>query len=493
MSTHYLLAIDQGTSSTRAIIFDASARQVSMAQRELKQYYPQNGWVEHDPMEIWQATLATCQEALARAKLTAKQIHCAGITNQRETTVMWHTKTGRPLYRAIVWQDRRTAEHCKLLRQEHFDKDITQKTGLLLDPYFSATKMQWLLDTVPEARTLAKKNELAIGTIDSFLLWCLTNGTEHKTDVTNAARTLLFNIDALQWDPELLKCFNIPPQILPTVHPNNAHFGSISATHLGATIPITAMIGDQQSATVGQACFEAGMLKSTYGTGCFLLLNTGKERVHSRHQLLSTIAYQIDNTTHYALEGTIFNAGTAVQWLRDNLQLIGHANETENIARSLNDNGGVYMIPAFTGLGAPHWEPQARGAIIGLTRDSDGDHLIRAALESVCYQTNDLVQCMKQDAGRTLKTIRVDGGMVANTWLLQFLSDMTECCVERPQHTETTALGAALLAGLGAGLYTDLNDIARHWNADATFHPTMAPSLKQSLYTGWQTAVKRVL
>lgn len=489
----YILAIDQGTTSTRAIIFSKEGTPVAQHQLELKQHFPQDGWVEHDPEEIWQCTVTCCREAMAKAKLTAQQIAAIGISNQRETTVLWNKQTGKPIYKAIVWQDRRTTKLCQTLNQNaSIAKLITDKTGLLLDPYFSGSKIAWILENVPEARELAEKNQLAFGTIDSFLLWHLTQGKSHATDATNASRTLLFNIHTQQWDEELLKIFNVPANILPEVLDNAANFGVATKDLFGAEIPITGMAGDQQAATVGQACFEAGMIKSTYGTGCFVVLNTGKQIVQSTNRLLSTMAYRINGEPTYALEGSIFVAGATVQWLRDALKLIQNASETQQIALNVKDNGGVYLVPAFTGLGAPYWDPQARGALLGLTRDSGVAHIVRAALEAVCYQTRDLMRAMDGDIHATLTTLRVDGGMVANDWLLQFLADMLNLTVERPRCIETSALGAAYLAGLGAGVYTSLEEIAQLWQLNQRFEPKMNEAQRLKLYEGWQQAVSRI-
>lgn len=491
--TNYILAIDQGTSSTRAFIFYQDGQIISKAQQEFKQYFPKDGWVEHDAEEIWQSTLSVCHEAISKAKLDAGEIKACGITNQRETTVLWNRQTGEVLHRAIVWQDRRTADFCQNLRDDNAEKLIQKRTGLLCDPYFSASKIKWLLDNVPKARKLAEKNELAFGTIDSFLLWRLSNGKVHATDVTNASRSLLFNIHKQEWDDDLLTMFGIPKQILPEVRDCNAYYSEIDAEHFGANIPITGIAGDQQAATIGQACFKEGMMKATYGTGCFLLLNTADKVVHSKHRLLSTIAYRINGKTNYGLEGSIFNAGTAVKWLRDNLHVIESAAQTEQLAKSIADNGGVYFVPAFTGLGAPYWDATARGAFFGLTRDTGVAHLARAALEAVCYQTNDVMQAMAADSGETIKQLRVDGGMVVNNWLTQFLADICDVEVQRPAVNETTIFGVAMLAGLGAGLFDDIDEVAKHWQCEATFKPDMEHKLCEQYYQAWQHAVARVM
>lgn len=489
----YLLAVDQGTTSTRAIVFNADGKSCASHQQEFKQYYPHDGWVEHSPEEIWQTTLACMREAIAKANLRPDEIHAMGISNQRETAIIWDRNTGVPIFPAIVWQDRRSAAYCQLLhKQERVTEQIIQKTGLVVDPYFSATKIVWLLDHVPEARKKAECGELAFGTVDTFLLWRLTGGYSHKTDATNASRTLLFNIHTQQWDDELLSLFGIPKSLLPEVCDNAALFGVTQTDLLGAAIPITGMAGDQQAATVGQACFRKGMIKSTYGTGCFLLLNTGDKVVRSANCLLSTVAYRIQGKVTYGLEGSIFIAGAAVQWLRDALHLIHNAKETESIAKSIADTGGVYLVPAFTGLGAPYWDPLARGALIGLTRDSGIQHIVRAALEAVCYQTKDLMLAMQQDYSSDLAILRVDGGMVANDWLLQFLADMLDLEVQRPQCIETSALGAAMLAALGVGIYHSLEDIAKHWQLDQCFKPSMSSAKREQLYQGWLTAVRKV-
>jgi len=484
-----LLAIDQGTTSSRAIVFDADGRRLGLAQRELPQSYPKSGWVEHDAARIWDDTVVCVREALADAKLQAKDIAALGITNQRETTVIWDRKTGAPIHPAIVWQDRRTSAFC----QQHQDRNdwIGEKTGLIIDPYFSATKIAWLLEHVEGARARAERGELAFGTIDSWLLWKLTNGRVHATDATNASRTALFNIITQDWDEELLQFFGVPRALLPEVRDSAADYGETETELFGGAIRIGGIAGDQQAATIGQACFEPGMSKSTYGTGCFLVLNTGREFKRSRNRLLSTVAYRLNGETTYALEGSIFVAGAAVQWLRDAIHLIRAAGDTEHLARSIPDTNGVYLVPAFTGLGAPYWDPEARGAIFGLTRDSGIAHIVRAALESVGYQTRDLLQAMASDALAPTE-LRVDGGMVVNDWLTQCLADLLQLPVVRPQTVETTALGAAFLAGLTAGVYTSLEDIAARWKADARFTPQMPAERADELHHGWRDAVARV-
>lgn len=490
--TKYILAIDQGTTSSRAMLLDHRGTPLHQIQQEFTQYYPGYGEVEHDPEEIWRVTYQCCLEVIKIANITAKEITAIGITNQRETTTIWERKSGKPIHNAIVWQDRRTADLCMQLNQHVMAKQINQKTGLLLDPYLSATKIKWLLLNVPEAEQKAKSGELAFGTIDTFLLWKLTNGKVHATDATNASRTLLFNIKNQTWDQELLDFFQIPQELLPEVFDNCHHFGVTEKSLFGVEIPITAMIGDQQGALVGQACFHPGMIKSTYGTGCFLLLNTGDKIIHSSNNLLSTIAYRINNTVTYGLEGSIFNAGTTIKWLRDNLRLIDQASEVEHLAEKVDSTNGVYFVPAFTGLGAPYWDPDARGAILGLARDTELTHIARAALEAVCYQTLDLLQAMQSDGIDNIALIRVDGGMTVNNWLLQFLADMLECDVQRPKYVETTAVGVAYLAGLGAGLFSSLLEIEKFWQPELAFQPKLNQSTRNSLYSCWKQAVNRV-
>ncbi len=494
MTSHYLLAIDQGTTSTRAIVFTEEGRCLAQHQVELTQYYPAEGWVEHSAAEIWQATLLTCRQALQTASIHASQLIGIGVTNQRETTVVWNRKTGQPVHAAIVWQDRRTADYCLSLKNKGLESKITAKTGLLLDPYFSGTKLTWILDKVDPDRTLSKQGELAFGTIDTYLLWQLTAGREHKTDATNASRTLLFNIQTQCWDDELLSLFNIPKEILPSVENCCSEFGLTEKDFLGASVPIRGMAGDQQAALIGQACFEPGSAKSTYGTGCFLMANMGESFCLSQHRLLTTVAYRLNNKTTYALEGSIFIAGAGVQWLRDSLKIIAHADESERWAvKSNGETNGVYLVPAFTGLGAPHWDPEARGAIVGLTRNSGIAEIVTATLQSVCYQTYDLIDSIQKDTGCALRMLKVDGGMVKNDWLMQFLSDITRCTVSRPVIQETTALGAAYLAGLQAGLFHDLADIEKRWLCDKHFLPSISPMQQQKKLKGWHKAVERVL
>ncbi len=491
MAGKHVLAIDQGTTSTRAIIFDATGRPVAMAQKELPQTFPQPGWVEHDAEEIWSATVEVCRGALAKAKLNPADLAGIGITNQRETTVVWDRATGKPIHNAIVWQDRRTAERCAELKKAGHEKAFTEKTGLLLDPYFSGTKIEWMLKHVAGARAAADKGALAAGTIECFLLWRLTGGKVHASDATNASRTLLLDIRKGTWDPELMKLLGVPASLLPQVVDCSGDLGVTTADFLGAPVPVLGMAGDQQAATVGQACIKPGMIKATYGTGCFALLNTGSIAVHSRHRLLTTIAYQLDGRRTYALEGSIFVAGAAVQWLRDGLRLIEKSSDIEALAARARDNSGVYLVPAFVGLGAPYWDPDARGAILGLTRDSGPAEIAAATLDSVCYQTRDLLDAMRGD-GAQIDELRVDGGMVGNDLLMQRLADTVDTPVERPRVTETTALGAAFLAGLRAGLWPSLDALSATWSLDRAFRPAEGAASRDRRYAGWQAAVRRV-
>ena len=487
-----LLSIDQGTTSSRAMLFDECGGSIYTAQKEFTQYFPRDGWVEHDAEEIWASILEVTGEAIKQANKNDMEIVAAGITNQRETTVIWDRQTGTPLYNAIVWQDRRTAASCSKLRSAGYEPQVAQKTGLLLDPYFSASKIAWVLDEIEGARSLAERGRLAFGTMDCFLIWRLTGGKVHATDATNASRTLLFNIHDQDWDPALLELFHIPASMLPEVLDCAADYGVISKSLFAQEIPISGVAGDQQAALIGQACFQPGMLKSTYGTGAFLVMNTGTQAVRSQNRLLTTVAYRLDGITHYALEGSIFVAGAAVQWLRDGLGIIENAQQTEALVASSDGNKGVYMVPAFTGLGAPHWDPQARGAIFGLTRDTGVTEFVRAALESVCYQTADLLGAMQADA-LTPEEIRVDGGMVNNDWLCQVLADVLDVPVSRPVETETTALGAAYLAGLQIGVFDSVDDIQAHWRIERKFQPSMLPLTRTNLLKGWHDAVSRVL
>ena len=489
----HVLAIDQGTTSTRAMVFDTSARAVAVARRELEQHYPMRGWVEHNAEDIWRGTLATVHEVIARSAVGVQSIAAVGITNQRETALIWERASGNPIHRAIVWQDRRTADECVRLKAEGAEELVRRKTGLLLDPYFSATKIAWLLDHVSGARARAERGELAFGTIDTFLLWRLTGGRVHATDVTNASRTLLFDIHAQRWDEELLRLMRVPRALLPEVRDSSEVYDVTEPALFGRALPIGGIAGDQQAALIGQACFTPGMVKSTYGTGCFLLLNTGDVAVTSANRLLTTPAYRIGGRMTYALEGSIFVAGATVKWLRDGLRIIRDANETAALAAGVPDDHGVYLVPAFVGLGAPHWQPNARGLICGLTFDASGAHLTRAALESVAYQTLDLTAAMRRDGARGASAIRVDGGMAANDWFCQFLADILEARVERPAELETTALGAAFLAGLATGLWKDLASLAGTWSTAAVFAPAMTAARRTARIAGWQQAVERAL
>ena len=492
MTAKYILAMDQGTTSSRAIIFDPSYSVVALAQEEFQQHFPHSGWVEHSPVDIWRTSLNTAKTAITKAGISPKQISAIGITNQRETTLIWDRKTGEPVYNAIVWQDRRTAEYCNGLKSQGHEPSITKKTGLLLDPYFSASKLAWILDNVDGARARAEAGELAFGTVDTWLLWNLTEGASHATDATNASRTMLYNIHRGEWDAELLTLFNIPSNLLPTVKDCAADFGHSSL--LGAIIPILGIAGDQQAATLGQACFNPGMMKSTYGTGCFALLNTGDTPVNSSNRLLTTIAYQLDGKPTYALEGSIFIAGAAVQWLRDGLGIIDSAKQSGELAATADDNQQVYMIPAFTGLGAPWWDPDARGALIGLTRGTGPAELSRAALESVCYQTLDLLNAMQSDWNQVADTVlRVDGGMVASDWTMQRLADILQSPIDRPVIAETTALGAAWLAGSRAGIWSDQAGFAERWQLDRQFSPKMSAQERAYRVAGWDQAIRRIL
>jgi len=489
-----ILAIDQGTTSSRAIVFGADLAVLGLAQREFAQHFPADGWVEHDPEDIWRTTVETARQALAAAGLTAGNIAAIGITNQRETCVLWDRRTGRPIHNAIVWQDRRTADACRKLKVAGHEPEVTAKTGLLLDPYFSATKIAWLLDHVDGARALAQAGHLAFGTIDSFLLWRLTGGRVHATDATNASRTLLYDIRKGSFDDDLLALFGVPRAILPEVRDCDGAYGETEPSILGAAVPILGVVGDQQAATIGQACFAPGMVKATYGTGCFALLNTGTEPVASKNRLLSTVAYQLNGKRTYALEGAIFIAGAAVQWLRDGLRIIESAKDSNRLAAAADPGQDVYLVPAFVGLGAPYWRPEARGALLGLTRGSGPNELARAALEAVCYQTRDLLEAMRGDWSADAKSVlRVDGGMVASDWTMQFLADMLDAPVERPTILETTALGAAWLAGHRAGVWPDAAGFAKLWKLERAFKPTLAAAERERKYAGWQRAVRAVL
>lgn len=491
-SARHIIAIDQGTTSTRSVLFDDKGKPLFTAQTEFTQFFPHDGWVEHDPEEIWQTVLSTCREVVTESKKRGGSIAGLGITNQRETSLIWNRTTGEVVYNAIVWQDRRTSDFCNQLKEDGYEPLITQKTGLLLDPYFSASKIAWMLDQNSNIRAQAEKGELAFGTIDSFLLWKLTDGKVHATDATNASRTMLYNIHENQWDEELLTLFKIPASLLPEVRDCASDFGQTDTALFGEAIEIAGIAGDQHAASIGQACFEPGMIKSTYGTGCFVMVNTGDKAITSEHRLLTTIAYRLKGKTTYAIEGSIFNAGTAVQWLRDGLGIIKSASETQAIASSLTDNHGVYLVPAFTGLGAPYWDAEARGALYGLTRNTGPAQIVRATLESICYQTNDLFKAMAED-GVQPGVIRVDGGMVNNDWLVQQLSDTLNLIVQRPVVTETTALGAAYLAGLQTGVFESLSDLTEYWQRDAEFEPKMDDAKREALLKGWEKAVKRTL
>ncbi|PAV27215.1 glycerol kinase [Tamilnaduibacter salinus] len=487
----YLLAIDQGTTSSRAILFQRDSTIVAIAQQEFQQFFPKDGWVEHDAGEIWRSTLQVCRDVLDKAGLAASDVVGVGITNQRETTILWDRETGEPIHRAVVWQDRRTAPVCAQLKRDGYESRVVEKTGLLVDPYFSATKIAWILDHVPDARKRAEAGELAFGTVDSWLLWNLTGGRVHATDATNASRTALFNIHSQSWDDDMLDLFRVPSAVLPDVLDSADDFGRLDPDLLGAPLPVAGVAGDQQAALVGQACFADGEAKSTYGTGCFLMVNTGTTAVRSENRLLTTVAYRLSGETYYAIEGSIFVAGAAMQWLRDGLGLIRNAGESLELARQVGVDNAVYLVPAFTGLGAPHWDPNARGAIMGLTRDTGIAEVVTAGLQSVCYQTKDLIRAIQNDGAR-LRELRVDGGMVVNDWLMQFLADILNVRVDRPRITETTALGAAFLAGLQLGVYSGTDDIARLWARERRFDPVMKPALRESLYAGWLDAVERV-
>lgn len=493
-----VLAIDQGTTSSRAILFGPDQSVLSMGQQEFAQHFPASGWVEHDCEEIWQSVVDVCCEAISQANIEPTRIAAIGITNQRETTVIWDRKTGKPIHNAIVWQDRRTADFCARLKDQGHEAEVTERSGLLLDPYFSGTKVRWLLDNVPGARERAENGDLLFGTMDSFLIWRLTGGARHVTDATNAARTLMYNIGENKWDDWLLNLLEIPANLLPEVLDCAADFGTASVDILGAEIPIYGVAGDQQAATLGNACFEPGMFKSTYGTGCFALLNTGADKVTSGNRMLTTIAYRLDGKTTYALEGSIFMAGATVQWLRDGLKIIDHAAHTGPMAEQADDQQEVIMVPAFTGLGAPYWDAEARGAIFGMTRATGPNEIARAALQAVCYQTRDLLDAMHADwpaaqSGEGRTVLRVDGGMVASDWTMQYLSDTLNAPVDRPVVLETTALGVAWLAGSRAGVWPDKEGFAKTWARDRRFEPGMDEQTRQSRYESWKDAVQRTL
>ena len=484
----YILSIDQGTTSSRAILFNREGSIVAVSQKEFEQIYTKPGWVEHDPLEIWSSQVSVVTEAIAKAGLNSIDIHAIGITNQRETTIVWNKTTGQPIYNAIVWQDRRTSDYCDSIRKEHGDM-IRQKTGLIIDSYFSATKVRWILENVPGARLKAMQGKLLFGTVDSWLIWKLSGGTTHVTDVSNASRTMLFDINTLKWDQSLLELFDIPMNMLPEVKSSSEVFGHTAGNILATKIPIAGIAGDQQAALFGQMCTKVGMVKNTYGTGCFMLMNIGKKPVMSANNLLTTIAWKINGEVTYALEGGIFIGGAVVQWLRDELGLIKSSAEVEVLAATVKDNGGVYVVPAFAGLGAPHWDQHARGTITGITRGTNSGHFARAALESIAYQTMDVLKSMSADAGTPITELRVDGGASANTILMQFQADMMKCKVIRPQITEVTALGAAYLAGLATGFWSDVNEISAQWKVDSNFEPAELENYDE-LINGWERAIK---
>ena len=488
----FIISIDQGTTSSRAILFDLKGKPVYSSQKEFTQYFPKSGWVEHNPEEIWSTTKKTLKDVISKSKKLKGKILTIGITNQRETTVLWDKKTGKAVYNAIVWQDRRQEEFCKKLRKQNNETLIFNRTGLLIDSYFSGIKIKWVLDNVPLAKKLMNKKQLLFGTIDSFLIWRLTKGKVHATDATNASRTMIYNIVSNKWDDTILKLLKIEKHILPIVKDCADDFGHTDSSITGKPISITGVVGDQQAATIGQCCFEPGSLKSTYGTGAFVLLNTGNKIIYSKNRLLTTIAYRIKGKTTYAMEGSIFIAGAGVQWLRDKLNFFNNASETEKIIKSLKDNKGIYLVPAFTGLGAPHWDANARGVLCGLTRDTGPKEIVRATIESVAYQTYDLFEAMKHD-GLKPKLVKVDGGMVMNNWFSQFLSDIINVRVLRPKVQETTALGAAFMAGLQIGVYKSLKDISRNWHLDKNFNPKIKNKLRDKLVSGWQIAIKKTL
>ena len=487
-----ILSIDQGTTSTRSILFDLKGKKVFSSQYEFKQIFPKSGWVEHNPEEIWKVTLKTIKESIKKSRLLKAKIISIGIANQRETTILWDKKTGKPVYNAIVWQDRRTQKICQNLKKKKLENSFRKKTGLFIDPYFSATKIKWILENVSKAKKLHKNKRLMFGTIDTFLIWRLTNKRKHLTDATNASRTLMFNINSNKWDNEILKKLNIPKSILPEVKNSADNFGTTSKKIIGEEIPINAVLGDQQAAAVGQACFEKGTVKSTYGTGAFVIMNTGSKKILSKNKLLTTICYRLNNKNTYALEGSIFIAGAGIQWLRDKIKLINNAYETEKIAKSKINNNGIYIVPAFTGLGAPYWSPNSRGIITGLTRNTDWKNLVRAMIESVAYQSYDLFESMRKDGSKP-KIIKVDGGMVANNWFVQFLSNILNINVLRPVSQETTALGVAFLAGYQIGEFKSLNEIKRKWKRNAIFMPKINKKLRNNLLQGWQEAIRKTL
>ncbi len=489
--TQYIMALDQGTTSSRAIIFDIKGQIVSVAQKDFQQHFPKSGWVEHDPQEIWTSQSSVMIEALTNEGIKPNQIAGIGITNQRETTIVWDRKTGKPVYNAIVWQDRRTAAFCNKLSDQGKGELIAKKTGLILDAYFSATKVKWILDEVDGARKKAENGELAFGTVDSWLIWKLTNGEKHITDITNASRTMLFNIHDKKWDKELLDLFEIPATMLPEVRSCSEVYCETSGEILSSKIPISGIAGDQQAALFGQLCSQSGMAKTTYGTGCFLVMNTGEKPVASTNKLLTTIAWEVDGKVNYALEGSVFIGGAAIQWLRDGIEFFGNAKESEKLAESLDDNDGVYFVPALTGLGAPHWDQNARGAFFGLTRGTTIAHMTRAALEAIAYQVYDVLKAMEKDTGESTKELRVDGGATANNFLMQFQADIVGCAIKRPKIIETTAIGAAFLAGLAVGFWKDQNELEKLWETDKRFEPQMDQEAIDNLIHFWHKAVER--
>ena len=488
----FLVAIDQGTTSTRSILFDNKGNILFTSQFEFKQYFPKNGWVEHDPNEIWLTTLKSLKKVISKASKLKGKILSIGITNQRETTILWNKKTGKPIYNAIVWLDRRTAKYCNILKKKKYEKNFRDNTGLFIDPYFSATKIKWILKNIKESKKLLKSHNLLFGTVDTFLIWKLTSGKKHLTDATNASRTMLYNINNNKWDIEIIKKLKIPKSILPEVKNSADDFGVVDKKILGQEIPISAVLGDQQAAAVGQACFKKGSIKSTYGTGAFLIMNTGYKKINSKNKLLTTICYRLNNKNTYALEGSIFIAGAGIQWLRDKIKLINNAYETEKILRTTKSNEGIYIVPAFSGLGAPYWKPDARGLITGLTRNSDWKGLVRATMESVAYQTNDLFNAMNKD-GLKPNVVKIDGGMVVNNWFSQFLSDIIGLKVIRPKIQQTTALGAVLFAGYKVGVFKSLNEIKCLWRKDKDFKPKITRSIRNKLIKGWNLAIKKTL
>jgi glycerol kinase len=488
----FIISIDQGTTSSRVILFDTKGNIVFVSQFEFKQYFPKNGWVEHNPNEIWSTTLKALKQVINKAKKLKGHILTIGITNQRETTILWNKKTGKPIYNAIVWQDRRTQDYCKLLKKKNYENSFRNKTGLFIDPYFSATKIKWILDNVKISKKLLGSNDLLFGTVDTFLIWKLTKGKQHLTEASNASRTMLYNINNNKWDKEILKKLNIPQKILPEVKNSADNFGKTDKKITGVEISISAVLGDQQAAAFGQTCFEKGSIKSTYGTGAFVIMNTGPKKINSKNKLLTTICYRLNNKNTYALEGSIFIAGAGVQWLRDKVKLIKKAPETEKISKSSKINDGVFVVPAFSGMGAPYWRPDARGVITGLTRDSDWKSIVRATVESVGYQSFDLFDSMNKD-GLKPKIVKVDGGMVANNWFTQFLADIINLKVVRPKILETTALGVALLAGYQIGEYKSLNQIKNMWKKDRIFNPKMKQNFRKDLLNGWKLAIKKTL